>query len=64
MHEAIKWYKKAAKAGNVNAQYNLGSCYLQGTGVAVDKVDAVKWLTLAAKGGLKEAQTLLNIIRF
>ena len=32
-------------------------------GVAVDKREAIKWLTLAAKGGNKDAQDLLNKIQ-
>ena len=60
MHEAIKWYTRAAKAGGVSAQHNLGKCYLEGTGVTADKVEAVKWLTLSAKGGDTDAQDLLD----
>src|SRR5262249_26048183 len=32
--EALKWYRKAAGQNFARAQYNLGICYDQGTGVA------------------------------
>ena len=42
------------------AQYNLGICYNNGTGVTADKNEAVKWMTLAAKGGDTDAQAFLD----
>ena len=49
-------YKRLAEAGNAAAQYNLGLYYDNGTGVAVDKREAVKWYTLAAEAGNVDAQ--------
>lgn len=34
--EAVKWYRKAAKQGNQDAQNNLGVCYEDGNSVAKD----------------------------
>jgi len=41
--EAIKWYHKAAEQGSVDAQWNLGQCYDNGEGVAIDRLEAIKW---------------------
>jgi len=54
--EAVKWYKRAADAGDANAQNNLGVCYAKGAGVAVNKAEAVKWWKRAAAAGHAEAQ--------
>src|SRR5215475_3863064 len=34
--EAVKWYRKAAEQHVAAAQYYLGNCYYQGTGMAKD----------------------------
>ena len=44
-------------------QYNLGISYRNGTSVAVDKVEAVKWYKLAAEGGSVYAQFNLSLLR-
>ena len=54
-------YRKAAEDGDVNAQYNLGSCYENGEGVAKDQVEAVKWFYKAAEQGHPEAQYNLGL---
>jgi len=50
--ESMKWYRKAAEQGLAYAQYNLGDCYVKGTGVAKDEVEAVKWYRKAADQGM------------
>ena len=51
-----------AKKGDKEAQYQLGLRYLNGTGVKRDRVQACKWLKLAAQQGhalaLKEYEEL------
>jgi uncharacterized protein len=50
--EALKWYRKAAEQGDSCAQSNLGHLYLRGDEfgyITKDKVQAYKWLTLAAR---------------
>jgi TPR repeat protein len=32
--EAVRWFRKAAEQGHMEAQYNLGLLYENGTGVA------------------------------
>ena len=53
---AVVWYKRAAAAGNVDAQFNLGVFYDSGNGVAVDAAAAFEWYTLAAEAGNVKAQ--------
>ena len=46
--EAVKWYLKAAKQGQVDAQYDLATAYYMGDrGVARDDKTAFVWLTIA-----------------
>lgn len=54
---AMTYFEKAAKVGNVNAQYMLGKLWLEtGTG---DPEQAIEWLTKAADGGNAAAQYAL-----
>ncbi len=46
---------RSSQAGDADAQYNLGVCYDNGDGVAVDKVEAFKWNKLAAEAGHVQA---------
>lgn len=59
---AIDWLYRAAVQGNVDAQYELGSVYLQCSGLAYNDVkkskyypEATKWLYMAAEAGNVEA---------
>ena len=47
--EAAKWYRKAAEQGQVDAQYNLGWMYEEGSGVKRNYVQAYKWFSLSEK---------------
>ena len=49
--QAITYYKKAARRGHVNAQFNLASMYFNGQGIAKNKVKAIKWYQKAADQG-------------
>jgi TPR repeat protein len=46
--EAVACYRKAANAGLAEAQVNLGRCYAKGEGVALNKVEAWRWLNAAS----------------
>ena len=59
--EAEKKYLAAAKAGDVEAQCNLGLCYGTGDGVAQDKKQAVYWFRKSAEQGFAEAQFFLGL---
>jgi len=51
--DVAKSNRKDAERRNVNAQYNLGVMYSQGSGVAQDHAEAVKWYRKAAAQGAK-----------
>ena len=56
----MKWYRKAAEQGQVDAQYNLGSFYRKGWGVPKDYAEAVKWYRKAAEQGDEDAKAALK----
>ena len=60
--EAAGWYRKAAEAGYVSAQLNLGALYYAGQGVAKNPGEAAKWLRLAAQQGNGRAQFNLAML--
>ncbi len=57
---AVKWYRKAAKQGFSDAQYNLANMYYNGKGVEKNYQTAVKWYKKAAEQGDADAQTNLG----
>ena len=59
--EAISWYRKAAEQGHKLAQYNLGSYYENGKGVAQNYEQAVKYYRLAAAKNVTNAQIKLGL---
>ena len=60
--EAEKWLSRAAEQGNNEyAQFYLGLMYGNGLGVPQNDAEAVKWLRLAAEGGLPDAQCTLGV---
>jgi TPR repeat protein len=48
---AVKWYRRAAKQGDADAQTNLGVMYAEGQGVSQNDKTALKWYRLAAEQG-------------
>ena len=58
--KSIELCKILAEAGDARAQYNLGLCYDKGTGLAVNKLEAIKWYKLAAEAGEIDAQNNLG----
>jgi hypothetical protein len=46
--ESVRWYRKAADAGNASGQYNLGLAYANGEGVPQNYVIAHMWLNLSS----------------
>ena len=60
--EAVKWFRKAAEQNDSVAQYDMGSCCVNGNGTAKDYVEAYKWFNLASAQGDGDAKkTLLTI---
>jgi len=54
--EAIKWYKRAVKNGNIDAKYNIAVIYEQGKDVEIDYAKAAQWFLSAAKDGHIDSQ--------
>jgi uncharacterized protein len=52
---AVELFEKAAAAGHVRAQINLGILYMRGQGVPADLVQARAWLEKAAASGDPQA---------
>jgi TPR repeat protein len=48
--EAFKWYKKAAEAGHIDAQYAVGCMLEEGKGVPEDREEAQKWIDRSQMG--------------
>jgi hypothetical protein len=47
----VKWFRKAAEQGRVDAQMNLGSIYADGIGVVKNDLLAYQWYLLASANG-------------
>lgn len=63
IEKALRWYERAANAGHVRAQYNLGLLYLKGEHVPWDGFTGMAWISKAAKSGDAKAQALLRRLR-
>jgi TPR repeat protein len=57
--KAVQWYKKAAKQGQRDAQYNLALCYLNGYGIEENEEKAMSLYFKAAERGHAQAQRAL-----
>ncbi|WP_455203489.1 tetratricopeptide repeat protein [Kaarinaea lacus] len=64
MPTAVIWYLEMAEQGDKDAQYNLGSIYETGFGVAVNLKEAVKWYAKAAEQGHTVAQLKLGMLHY
>ena len=58
--KAASYFKKAAKAGNAEAQYILAVCYLEGTGVFRSITKAKMWLERSVEKGYTKAYEKLS----
>lgn len=58
---AMQWLRKAAEAGHLQAQTDLGGIYLQGgKGVEANPQEAFRWFSKAADQGSNEARIYLG----
>ena len=57
--QAFTLFARAASAGIAEAEYRVGRCYLEGSGVPVSLTESVRWLARAAAQDHVEAQWLL-----
>lgn len=62
--DAFRWMMRAAEAGHVAAQNNIGLSYLHGLGVKQDDKEAFAWFEKAAKQGLTYAQSELAMLYY
>ena len=53
---AVAWYRRAAEAGNVDAELNLGYMLFHGEGAPRDRETGLRWYEKAADAGLPAAQ--------
>ncbi|WP_373975464.1 sel1 repeat family protein [Chitinibacter sp. SCUT-21] len=53
---AIAWYRKSADQGYANAQYNMGLCYYNGFGTAINYAEAAVWYHKSVAQGYDKAQ--------
>ena len=58
--EALKWFRKAADQGHVEAQYWVGYMYSYGIGMPENSAEALKWYRKAADQGHIEAQSRIG----
>lgn len=61
--DALKLYTKLAKAGNADAQQNLGQMYWYGEAGKVDEVQAESWFRKAAAKGNAVAIASLEVMK-
>lgn len=59
----VKWFTEAAGYGLADSQFNLAILNQNGLGVAKDVKLAYRWLSLAARGGDREAASRLEQLR-
>jgi hypothetical protein len=60
----LEGIRRAAEAGDKNAQVALGWIYSSGKEIPVDKVKAARWYRLAAEKGLLNAQVALGCMYY
>ena len=60
LSKAFKLFKQAAMNGFPLAGYQLGIMYRDGTGIARNKTESIKWLRRAAAWGVGEARMVLD----
>ena len=58
--EAVDVFRRAARQGNAEAQYQLGKLLYEGKLLPKDGVEASQWVHLAAGRGEKDARSLLK----
>ena len=56
---AFALFSRAARANIPEAEFRVGRCYLEGSGVPPSRADGVRWVERAAEKGYVEAQALL-----
>lgn len=60
IHEAEKWYKKAAQQDDNNARFGLGRIYVENNDMGYNTQDGIKLIEKAAREGDREANDYLG----
>lgn len=61
--EALSWYEKSARQGNVKSQYQLGKIYQYGTGTAEKDLErSFEWFLKAAEQGHVPSETQVSLM--
>ncbi len=60
---AVKWLLKAAEQGDSLAQYQLGECFEEGTGVEANEETAIAWYEKSAERGNELAYQALERLK-
>ena len=60
--EAVNWFHKAARQGDIYGQYNLGFMNFMVRGMAQDYALAMTWYQKSAAGGYARAQYNLGVM--
>lgn len=58
--KSLMWIKRLAEQGIAESQAALGTCYIEGIGVAVNEKEAFQWFSKAAEQGDSDAQNMLG----
>lgn len=61
---SVKWYRRSAEQGQLEAQNRLGLIYFKGLGVDKDEKEAAKYLIMAADQDLASAQYMVGNMYF
>lgn len=56
----MRWYLRAAEAGNAIAMHNIGFMNSEGQSVARDEAEAQRWYRRAAEAGHEGSRMLLD----
>ncbi|MBQ6062666.1 MAG: SEL1-like repeat protein [Prevotella sp.] len=59
--EALKWFKKAAENGNIEAQYKVGDMYAEGKGVEKNNTIAERWYRQAEENQRYAHESILQL---
>ena len=60
---ALRWFRKAAEAGHLDATYSVGTAYHYGRGARLNHAEAIKWYRVAAdRGHLRAANNLGEVL--
>jgi hypothetical protein len=62
--EAVRWYRRAASAGNAEAEVNLAALYIRGDGVKQDVQEALRLLKSAAEKRDGRADAYLGLASY